>query len=393
MTTFLLVIIYVIYIGLGLPDSTFGSAWPAINSELNLPIDYGNFVTLIASLCTVLASFVSAKLLNKFGTGLVTAFSTFITALGLVGSAISPSIWWLCASAIPSGLGAGAIDAALNNYVAVHYKSVHLNILHSFYGIGVMLSPGIFSLTLNGLNGWRKGYLVIFCVQITLAIIAFISLPLWNKVKKQTPKEELFTPITLSYKKMAKNGSVRMAWLAFFTSCGLEFTCGIWSSTYFVESVGLTPSTAASFLTLYYLGITSGRFIFGIVSSKISNWNVLYIGYSIVFVAIGVMFLPILPILKGVALFMIGFGNGPMFPNMTFLIPKNFDKEYSQSIISSVMVMCNLGILALPPIYGIMARNITPSIFPFYIAFLYVIMVVTTILYNKRINKNFTKFN
>ena len=388
MTLLLLVIIYLIYIGLGLPDSTFGSSWPAIYSNLNLPVNYGNYITMLIAFCTILASFFSAKVLNKFGTGLVTAVSTFITALGLLGFSLSNSIIWLCICAIPLGLGAGAIDAALNNYVALHYSSVHLNILHSFYGIGVTLSPFLFSFMLAGSNGWRDGFKLVFFIQLALSIIAFFALPLWRKINKKLPKEEIFTPKTLSYKTMAKNSTIRACWLAFFASCGLEFTCGHWSSTYFVSSMGATPDKAALYLTLYYIGITSGRLIFGLLSSKISNKNIIYIGYALVFVAILTIICPFPIYAKVVALFLIGFGNGPMFPNTTFLIPKIFGKEVSQSVISSAMVMCNLGILVLPPVFGIIAGTISTDLFPYYIALLYIIMVVYTIIYNKRAQKN-----
>ncbi len=384
MATVLLIFIYFIYIGLGIPDSAIGSAWPAIFSDLNLPISYASFVTVIISLCTALSSLFSAKLINRFGTGLVTAVSTAVTAVALLGFSLSTSIWWLCLSALPAGFGAGAIDAALNNYVTLRYKPSHVSFLHSFYGIGVAITPFIMSFALK--NGdWRQGYRLIFFVQIGLAVLAFSTLPLWKKVKEQSSEEETFTPVTLSYVKMAKIPAARVGWAVFFLTCALEFTCDTWATTYLVQSEGATSASAARFLTLYYLGITSGRFVSGLIVKKLGNHRVVLIGYGIVAAAIIIMFLPVSVPFKGIALLMIGFGNGPSFPNLIYLTPGSFGKQASQSLISSQMAMSNLGILMAPPVFGIIARNISVSLFPLFIAMLFATYCPLTLLYFKRL--------
>lgn len=386
MATVLLIFIYFIYIGLGIPDSAIGSAWPAIYGDLGLPISYASFITVLISLCTALSSFFSAKLINKFGTGTVTAVSTFVTAGALLGFSFANSIWWLMLAALPAGFGAGAIDAALNDYVAVRYKSAHINFLHSFYGIGVAITPFLMSFALKN-NDWRAGYRLIFYVQIAIACLAFLSLPLWKKIKETNTSVENYTPVTLSYVKMAKIPAARIGWLVFFFTCGLEFTCDTWATTYLVETEGATAESAARFLTLYYLGITSGRFLSGILSKKLGNKTIILTGYAVVAAAIIILFLPLSATVKGIALLMIGLGNGPSFPNLIYLTPVCFGKRASQSLISSQMAMCNLGILAVPPLFGIIARQISPSLFPVYLAALFAIILYTTLVYLKRLDK------
>ena len=383
MVTLLFVLISVVFIGLGLPDSLLGSAWPAIYPELNLPVSYANFITILISSGTVLASLFSARLINKFGTGAVTAVSTAMTTLAILGFSFSQSLWWFVALALPLGAGAGAIDAALNNYVAVHYGPTHMSFLHCFYGVGVALSPYLMSLALELLGNWRMGYRTVFFIMAGITAVSILALPLWNKVKANEKEEEKFTPVSLSLKQMAKMPAVRSAWVAFFSSVALEFTCGIWGCTYLVESEGLTEAAATKILTFYYIGMTLGRFTSGLISKKVYAEKIVYAGYTIVGVAVVLILLPIPPIVKGVSLFLIGFGNGPTFPNLTYLTPINFGKEISQSIIGTQMACCNLGILLMPPVFGLLAEHVGLHVFPYYIVILYIIMLLTTIIYSK----------
>lgn len=384
MATILLIFIYIIYIGLGVPDSALGSAWPAMFPDLGLPVSYASFVTVIISLCTALSSFFSAQLINKFGTGLVTAVSTLVTAGALFGFSAANSIIWLCLMALPTGFGAGAIDAALNNYVAVRYKSVHINFLHSFYGVGVAITPFLMSFALKT-GDWREGYRTVCFVQLAIALFAFLTLPLWKKVKEQAQEEEKFTSVTLSYVKMAKIPAARISWAAFFFTCGLEFTCNTWATTFLVKTEGATAALAAQILTFYYLGIAVGRFCSGLISQKVSNKAIVLFGYGIVAAAIVLLILPLPIIVKGVAMAMIGLGNGPSFPNLIYLTPRYFGNEASQSLISSQMAMCNLGILAVPPVFGLLAKAVSPRLFPVYLALLFAVILPSTLVYFKRL--------
>ena len=388
MATVLLVFIYVIFIGLGLPDSVLGSAWPGMYLDIGATVGQANYITIVASVCTAVMSYFSARIINKFGTGKVTAVSTLLTALGLIGTALSNSLWFSVLCAVPAGLGAGAIDSALNNYVAVHYKASHMNFLHSFYGVGVVLSPLLISLVIERINGWRIGYLLVFSFQVVITVCSFIALPLWNKANNFKQEcEEKFTPRTLSFKQMAKMPAVRTAWVVFFSTCALEFTCGIWGATYLVKTIGLGEGTSAGYVTLYYLGIAFSRMVCGIFSKKIRERSIVFTGFTIVGVAITLLILPIPPIFKGLGLLLVGIGNGPTFPNLTCLTPKYFGKEVSQSIIGTQMVACNIGICLMPPLFGVFADYVSVSSYPYYLLVMFILMVVSTIVYDKQTAK------
>ena len=384
MLTFLFIIIAILFIGLGLPDSLLGSAWPVIYVEFNIGVSTANILTILISLGTTVASLFSARLINKFGTGTVTAVSTLVSCFTLLGFALSPSIWWMTLLAIPLGAGAGAIDSALNNFVATHYNSTIMNFSHCFYGLGVALSPAIMSFALSINNDWRLGYRTVFFIMLSIAVIAALSIPVWKKIGKKDAEQD-FKPKTLSLLELAKMPAVRAAWVVFFTSVALEFTCGIWGCTFLVSSENMLEAEAAKVLTFYYIGMTAGRFTSGVVSNKLHPKTINNIGYTIVGVAIAVLIAPVPATVKGVALFMIGFGNGPTFPNLTYLTPINFGKEISQSVIGTQMACCNLGIVLMPPVFGFMAQFVGTNVFPFYLAVLFIFMVIYTVIYNKRV--------
>ena len=382
MVTFLLFLIYIVFVGLGLPDSVFGAAWPAMHLDLNASISQANFITIPVYFFTSFASFFSVKFINKLGIGLVTAISTALTALGLLGFAVSNVLWFSCLCAVLLGVGAGAIDSALNNYVATHYKAVHMNFMHCFYGIGVAVSPYILSLTLSGNGGWRQGYMIVFIIQAIITAFSIVALPLWKKVTKKE-KEENYSPVTLTFKQMSKTPKILVAWAMFFATCALEFTIGVWGSTFLVGAEKFTSADAARFMTFYYVGITLSRFLSGIISTKVPPRAIVYTGYFVVAIALVVLFLPLPPIFKGVSLFMIGFGNGPTFPNLTHNTPSVFGKEISQSIVGTQMVACNLGICLMPPVFGLLADFVSIALFPTFIAVMFVIMVLGTLIYDK----------
>ncbi len=383
MTTILFVAICIIFMGLGVPDSVLNSAWPAIYADLNLPISYANFITVLVSLGTVISSLFASRLINKFGIGPVTFVSTLFSALCLFAFSFSDSIIYFCLLSIPLGLGAGAIDTALNNYTATNYTSLHMSLLHCFYGVGISISPFLMSFALGEDNNWRKGYLLVFIVMMVITLISFISLPLWKKVKSKQPEKDI-PQKTLSLKQMFGMPAVRSSVITFFCSVGLEFTCGIWACTYLVNVQNLSEALASRYLTFYYAGITIGRLISGFVSKKLNVEKIVYSGYSIVFLALILLFIPLPPIFKAMSLFFIGFGNGPTFPNLIYLTPKNFGGDVSQSIIGLQMATCNLGILIMPPIFGFLAQGLGLNLFPIFLGLLYIFMVISTIIYSKQ---------
>ena len=382
MATLLLIVIYIAFIGLGIPDSLFGAAWPAIYTELDLPVSWANFVTMIISGGTIVSSLLSARLINRFGTAAITAVSTSLTAAALFGISTSGSMLWLCLFAIPLGLGAGSIDTALNNYVALHYKATHMNFLHCFYGIGVSLSPFLMSLSLSS-GSWRNGYRTVFWFQLGIAVLTIVSLPLWKKVKHTGQNPEDVPGRTVGFFTLIRNSRIRMACLVFLGSCGIEYTCGVWGSTFLVNSRGQTTDTAALMITFYYIGIAFGRFLSGVLASKLSSERLVKAGQALVLVAILLVLVPI-PSVSGIGLFLIGTGNGPVFPNMLHLTPRNFGEDISQSVMGIQMAASYVGILLVPALFGIIAQFIGTALFPYYLLIFYAVMVAGRLMVDRR---------
>lgn len=378
MATLLLIVIYIAFIGLGVPDSLFGTAWPAIYTDLNLPVSWASIVTIIVSCGTITSSLLSSWLISRFGTGKITAVSTLMTALALLGFSCSDSMLWLCLCAIPLGLDAGSIDTALNNYVALHYKASHMNFLHCFYGIGVSLSPYLMSLALSK-GTWEGGYRAVFWFQLAIAALTVLALPLWKKVRHaQNGEEEEETPRVLSFPALMKMPKVRMACLVFIGYCALEYTCGTWGSTFLVNAKGAAADTAARMVTFYYIGLALSRFLSGVLAGRLHSRQLVKIGQMILLAAVVSLFLPLPFAFCSVSLFFIGLGNGPIFPNMLHLTPELFGKDLSQAVIGAEMATSYIGVLLAPALFGLIAQNVTAALFPVYLLVLYALMITGT---------------
>lgn len=377
MATLLLLVIYIAFIGLGIPDSLFGTAWPAIYTEFDLPISFASFVTVIISCGTIVSSMFSAKVINRFGTNKVSAFSTALTATALIGFSFSGNLWLLCLFAIPLGLGAGAIDTALNNYVAVHYSATHMSFLHCFYGIGVSVSPYIMSLVIGGKSGWRGGYQVAFIIQLCIALILIFTLPIWKKVHPQKVKEQ-DTVKTLSQKEIFKIPGVKTMCCLFITTCAIEYTCGSWGSTFLVEYKNMAADQAAKMVMFYYIGMALGRFLSGILATRLNSWQIIKIGQYVLGGALLLLLLPLSSIVSAVGLFLVGLGNGPIFPNFNYLTPQNFGEDISQSVMGTQMASAYVGIMLAPALCGVLGQLINMRVFPVYLLAFYLIMIVAT---------------
>ncbi len=382
---FLLVVIYVAFIGLGVPDSLIGSAWPAIHTEMNIPVEAVSVLTFIISGCTVLSSMFSTGILNKFGTAKVTAFSTAMTAAALLGFSVVSSFGLMIPLAVILGLGAGAIDSGLNNYVALHFKASHMNFLHCFYGVGVSLSPYLMSQALNGAS-WRNGYRYAFYVQAAITLLLIVSLPLWKKTVSTEQNEEEGS-VTLSLLQMAKKSEVRLVWIIMLATNAIEYACGVWGSTYLVAEKGFEAKQGALALTVYYVGMSVGRFVSGIMSGKISTWKRIGIGAAILAPAIVIMLLPLPGIVSVAGLFLIGLGNGSIYPNMIHLTPHNFGKELSQSIMGSQIAFAYIGVMLAPPMVSLISGLFGISVYPVLLAFLYAIMIIALKCFVNRLKK------
>ena len=388
MATALLIIIYIAFIGLGIPDSLFGTAWPAIYSEFELPISFGSFVTIIISCGTVLSSVISSKIISRLGTNKVSAYSTLLTALALLGFSFAPNLWVMCFWAIILGVGAGAIDVALNNYVAIHYSATHMSFLHCFYGVGVSVSPYILSLVIAGNFGWRGGYRIAFAIQLIITLLLFLSLPLWRKAHGGENESEENTHKDLSFGSVLKIPGVKMMCSLFIASCAIECTCGGWGSTFLVEYKHLPAEKAAQIIMIYYIGMTLGRFLSGVLAAKLHSWKIIKLGQIVLGLALLLLILPGGVYLCALGMFLIGLGNGPLFPNFNYLTPENFGSDISQSVIGIQMASAYIGIMVAPAVCGLLGQVFGMVIFPFYLIVFYAIMIPVTVRVKTVLKRN-----
>ena len=378
MATILLVFIYTFYIGLGIPDSLLGSAWPAIYGEFHVPISYASFISAIISAGTVISSLFSTKVIARLGTAKVTAISTTLTAIALLGFSCSQSFLWLCLCAVPLGIGTGSIDSALNTYVALHYNAMQMSFLHCFYGIGVTASPYLMSLALSESMNWRGGYRTVFYIQLVIAALSVFSLPLWRKIKTARQEEEAVQVLPLS--QMIRRKKIWASCGVFAGISALESTCLIWGSTYLSETIGLSADMAAAMITFYFAGMTLGRFFSGLLSLKFSDWKIIMLGQTAILAALLILLLTDNIAAAVLGLFLIGLGNGPVFPNMTHLTPVLYKKETSQSIIGIEMAFSNLSIMLTPVLFGFISGVMGTDIFPLFLAVMFALMAGCTII-------------
>ncbi len=379
MTRLLLVIIYLAFISLGLPDSLLGVAWPLLRLDWNLPLDYAGLIATVTISSTIVSSFLSGRIISRFGTGKVTFVSCLMTSGALLGISISPSFVWILLFSIPLGFGAGSVDTALNNYVSLHYKSHHMNWLHSFWGVGATMGPLIMGQFLL-YRTWQTGYRFIGALQLTLAIILFISLPLWKAHATPTspqhnddiPKE------TRTFWQKIKLPGVPSMLLAFFFYVAAEAAVGLWGGSYLVQIRAIEPGTAAQWIALYYAGITLGRILAGFISFKLSNTHLVFSGTLISLT--GVLLLIFIPItwITPLSFTLIGLGFAPVFPGLIHETPQRFGKEYAQDIIGYEVAFAYLGSATLPPLFGIFAQRFTLVIFPFFILLCIIILLFST---------------
>lgn len=378
MATILLILIYIFYIGLGVPDSLLGSAWPAIYGEFHVPVSYASFISVIISTGTVISSLLSTKIIAKLGTAKVTAISTSLTAIALLGFSCSHDFLWMCICAVPLGIGAGSIDTALNNYVALHYNAMQMSFLHCFYGIGVTLSPYLMSLALSDSMNWQGGYRTVFYIQLVIALLSFISIPLWKKIKSNQQEEEIIHVLPLV--QMIKRKKIWASCGVFAGISALESTCLIWGSTYLSETIGLSADMAAALITFYFAGMTLGRFFSGLLALRFSDWKIIITGQSIIFIAVLILLITNDTASAVLGFFLIGLGNGPVFPNMTHLTPILYKKETSQSIIGMEMAFSNLSIMLTPVLFGFISDVMGNEIFPVFLTVMFALMAGCTII-------------
>ncbi len=373
MTALLLGVIYLSFISLGLPDSLLGSAWPMMYGAFGVPVSFAGVISVIISLGTIVSSLQSDRLTRALGTGKVTALSVGLTALALFGFSVSSSFWMLCLWAIPYGLGAGSVDASLNNYVALHYASRHMSWLHCMWGVGASVGPAIMGYALAGGQGWPMGYRYISLIQIALTAVLLFSLPLW-KGRAQAPNGAGEGRPMKLHEVLAIPGA-KAVMLTFFCYCAVEGTAGLWASSYLVLQRGVAAETAAGFASLFYLGITAGRAASGFLTLKFNDTQMIRIGQVILLTGILALILPLGQDAALAGFVLLGLGCAPIYPSIIHSTPAHFGAERSQAVIGVQMACAYVGGCVMPPLFGFLASRITVALLPFYLLALALLMV------------------
>ena len=373
MYTLLLCLIYLAFVSLGLPDSLLGSGWPVMHLELGVPVSFMGILSTVVSLCTILSSLFSSRLTRRFGTSGVTVASVFITAAALLGFSVSGNFLMLMVFAVPYGLGAGAIDAALNNFVAQHYSSRHMSWLHCFWGVGTIISPFVMSHALT-LGAWNLGYRIVGFLQLGIALVLLLTLPVWKKVPGRVSEEEKAVGIL----EALKIRGVPALLLGFFAYCAIEATAMNWASTYFVSARAISPEQAARFASLCYIGITAGRFLGGFVMNRLGDRRMIVLGASILCCGCVLLLIPGSTPLAFAGFLIIGFGCAPVYPCIIHSTPYNFGPENSAAIIGIQMASAYLGATLMPLVFGVLGRIAGFWILPLYLLVFVVLMVAMT---------------
>jgi len=356
-------------------------------SGLNVPLHYAGYISMIICAGTVVASILSDKIIRRFGTGIVVAAGVTMTAAALYGFSFSSSFFIMCFCAVPLGLGAGSVDASLNNYVALHYKARHMSWLHCFWGVGASIGPIIMSFYLINNNSWNMGYRTIGIFQTCLIVILFSSLSLWKKNKPSADAGENEKPQSFTFRELFRTTGVKHVLAAFFFYCGIELTTGLWGSSYLVFEKNISPETAPQLISLYYFGITLGRFISGFLTIKFNNRQMIRLGQCLIACGIVSLLLPF-DVLLLPGLFTIGLGCAPIFPSLIHETPKNFGREKSQAIVGIQMASAYFGNIVIPPFFGQLSAFFDFKILPFFLGVLLILMILMVETLSKKVDKN-----
>lgn len=372
MFSFLLLIIYLVFISLGLPDTALGSAWPSIYPSLNVPVSYASILTIIVPICTIISSLNSDRLTKKYGTGKVTLVSVFLSMIGLFGYSLSSEFWMICLFAIPYGLGAGGVDSSINNYVATHYSSKHMNWLHAMWGIGATIGPLLMGYTLTNGKTWDKGYLLLGILQAIVVLILFFTINLWKENKKE--EKSIGKPLTIKQTLMLKGAFVLL--LCFFCYSAVEQTVMLWCGTYLAMHLNISEELAASFSSLFIIGMTIGRIISGFISVKLNEKQMIRLGSSLMVLGLILMILNLGVVISFIGICLLGLGCAPIYPSIIHSIPTYFGKDKSQAIIGVQMAFAYLGVVLAPSLFGIIVEFVGIYWLALYLLLFTVVMII-----------------
>lgn len=384
MVHILLIIIYIAFVSLGLPDALLGAAWPVIQPQFVVPVSWMGPISLLISGGTVVSSLLSDRLCRKFGTGLVTAVSVAMTAVALVGFATSGSYWMLCIWALPYGLGAGSVDSCLNNYVAIHYSGKHMSWLHCMWGLGAAAGPYIMGASIAYMNSWSMGYWGVGILQIILCVFLFCSLPVWKK-SSGTANEQISEPLTLKH--IFAMPGAKAVILTFFCYCAMEQTAGQWAASYFYGHIGLKEEICALLASLYYIGITAGRFINGFLTVKFTDKFLVRLGIGVILIGLIVMLIPAGVVCAVIGMLLIGLGSAPIYPCVIHSTPSFFGESNSQAVIGVEMASAYVGICVMPPVFGFVADWIGIWVLPLFLVMITVVMFLCHEMAYKSVKK------
>jgi len=388
MIALLLALIYMAFIGLGLPDSLLGSAWPIMHLQLGAQLSYAGFISMIVAGGTIISSLLSDRITRRLGAGLTTAIGLLMAATAMFGFSNSSAFWMLCLWAIPYGLAAGTIDAALNNYVALHFSSRYMSWLHSFWGVGAVISPYIMGFSLTRGLGWETGYFSVSMIQVGMAIVMFASLPLWRKNKGGAPPPEERGK-ALSLPQILRIKGVKLILPAFFAYCAAEATTMLWAVSYLVYQRGIAAETAAGYGALFFWGVMAGRFIGGFIADKVGDRNMIRGSVAIMLTGIIMIMLPVnIDMVSLTGLVILGLGCATVYPSIIHSTPTNFGEENSRAIIGVQMAGAYTGSTFIPPLFGWIANRFTGiGIYPFFILGFALLLLLMTELLNRTVDK------
>ena len=376
MVSLLLPVIYLAFISLGLPDALLGAAWPSMYQPLGAGLSWAGAVSMIISAGTIVSSLASDRLNSRLGTGKVTAGSVALTAVALFGFSTCTAFWQLCLWAVPYGLGAGSVDAALNNYVALHYQSRHMSWLHCMWGIGASVGPMIMGRALAA-GSWQNGYRVISLLQVVLTALLLLSLPLWKRPEEDGAGVGV-TPEHRTLPQLLRIPGVPEVMISFASYSAVEATAGMWAASYCTLLRGIDAQTAAGWASLFYLGITVGRFFSGFLTMKFNDHQMIRGGQAVILLGVVLIFLPAGHTLLFAGLIIVGLGCAPIYPSIIHETPANFGRNLSMSMTGVQMAAAYVGTTLLPPLFGLLAQHITIGLFPWYLLVALVVMTVSS---------------
>ncbi|MEK3786309.1 MFS transporter [Paenibacillus sp. FSL K6-1230] len=403
MATWFLIVIYLAFISLGLPDSLLGSAWPVMWPEIGSTLGSAGLISMIIAVGTIISSLASGRMIQLLGTGKITMGSCLLTAVSLLGFSMAPSMLWLIVLAVPLGMGAGAVDAALNHYVADNYKAHHMNWLHCFWGVGATMGPIIMATYLAGEHSWRGGYAAVAIIQFILVVVLLLTLPLWKRVaaareQEQPARSEQDTSLQADAEvilpvKVLRLRGVKPSLFAFLLYCGVETTVGLWGASYLVQSRQVTAEMAAGWISLYYGGITFGRLITGFITLKVQNRHLIRYGQLITVIGGLVLLLPLPASLSIVGFILIGLGLAPIYPGLLHETPARFGREHSAKLMGYQMAVAYSGTTLVPPLFGLLAAQVSTDLFPVVVLILLVLMLFSVEKVNQILKRSNTLHN